>query len=154
MEKRKYHAFISYCHRDKPRAKRLYRRLQRYRVPPRLIRDQMRERQITLPGRLTPIFIDDEEMMGTSVRQGMMRGLTQSRFLIVICSPNSAQSPYVDYEVEFFLRDGRGDRIFPISLKAGPARTTPKPNVIRRPSAERTGWARTNNSSRRTRCCA
>ena len=126
MEKRKYHAFISYCHRDKPRAKRLYRRLQRYRVPPRLIRDQMRERQITLPGRLTPIFIDDEEMMGTSVRQGMMRGLTQSRFLIVICSPNSAQSPYVDYEVEFFLRDGRGDRIIPYIIEGRPCSNDPE----------------------------
>ena len=87
MEGRKYYAFISYSHRDKARAKRLYRRLERYRLPPKLVK----ARQDALPRRLSPIFLDDEEMMGTSVKQGMRRGLSQSRFLVVVCSPNSAK---------------------------------------------------------------
>jgi len=125
MEKRKYYAFISYCHRDARKAKRLYRRMQRFRVPPKLIKDQRRERKVELPRRLTPIFIDDEEMMGTSVKQGMQRGLSQSRFLVVVCSPNSAKSTYVDYEADYFVRDGREDHIIPYIIEGRPCSNDP-----------------------------
>ena len=126
MEGRKYYAFISYCHRDSRKAKRLYRRLQRYRVPPKLIEDQRRERKVELPKRLTPIFIDDEEMTGTSVKQGMQRGLSQSRFLVVVCSPNSAKSTYVDYEADYFVQDGRQENIIPYIIEGRPCSKDPE----------------------------
>ena len=122
MEGRKYYAFISYSHRDKARAKRLYRRLERYRLPPKLVK----ARQDALPRRLSPIFLDDEEMMGTSVKQGMRRGLSQSRFLVVVCSPNSAKSTYVDDEAAFFVRDGREDHIIPYIIEGTPCSGDPE----------------------------
>ena len=125
MGQRKYYAFISYCHRDKPKARRLYRRLQRYRVPRSLIRQQAANGQAAYPARLTPIFIDDEEMMGTSVKQGMLRGLSQSRYLVVVCSPNSAGSAYVNYEAEYFVQDGREDRIIPYIISGTPCSGDP-----------------------------
>ena len=125
MEGRKYSAFISYCHRDARKAKRLYRRMQRFRVPSKLIKDQRCERKVELPRRLAPIFIDDEEMMGTSVKQGMQRGLSQSQFLVVVCSPNSAKSSYVDYEANYFVRDGREDHIIPYIIEGSPCSNDP-----------------------------
>ena len=125
MEERKYYAFISYCHKDKAKAKRLYRRLLRYRLPSKLIKAQGGEGQAPLPKHLSPIFIDDEEMMGTSVKQGMCRGLSQSRFLVVVCSPNSAKSTYVNYEAEYFVQDGRGDQIIPYIIEGKPCSDNP-----------------------------
>lgn len=125
MDQRKYYAFISYCHKDKAKARRLYNRLQRYRLPSSIIREQKVKRGVTLPERLTPVFIDDEEMMGTSVRQGMQRGLSQSRFLVVVCSPNSAKSTYVNYELEYFIQDGRGDHIIPYIIQGSPCSGDP-----------------------------
>ena len=125
MEQRKYFAFISYCHRDKPRAKRLYRRLLRYRLPSNMLRERRKNGQAALPRRISPVFIDDEEMMGTSVKQGMQRGLSQSRFLIVVCSPNSAKSIYVNYEAEYFVRDGREACIIPYIIEGQPCSNDP-----------------------------
>ena len=142
MEGRKYYAFISYSHRDKARAKRLYRRLERYRLPPKLVK----ARQDALPRRLSPIFLDDEEMMGTSVKQGMRRGLSQSRFLVVVCSPNSAKSTYVDDEAAFFVQDEREDHIIPYIIEGTRCSGDPETNAIRRPSGTKTGWGRTSSS--------
>ena len=125
MEQRKYYAFISYCHKDKSKARKLYSRLLRYRVPSNLIREQRNKGQTTLPSKISPIFIDDEEMMGTSVKQGMQRGLSQSRFLVIVCSPNSAKSTYVNYEAEYFVQDGRGERIIPYIIEGRPCSNDP-----------------------------
>ena len=125
MDFYKYFAFISYSHADKKAARKLYRRLNNYRLPMTLRGEYARKEGRQLPNRISPIFIDDEEMANSSVMGGMMSGLERSRFLIVVCSPNSARSPYVNSEVEYFLRSGRGNYIIPYIISGKPCSGNP-----------------------------
>ena len=126
MDPFKYFAFISYSHADRSAAKRLYRRLSHYRIPKALKGEYIKKEGRKLPDRLSPIFIDDEEMANASVMEGMREGLERSRFLIVVCSPNSARSPYVNSEVEYFIRNGRGDHIIPYIIDGKPCSGEPE----------------------------
>lgn len=111
MPEFRYRAFISYSHRDSSWASWLHRRLESYRVPSRLV-GQHTAAGIT-PRRLAPIFRDREELpsatdLGAKVREA----LAQSANLIVICSPASATSTWVQQEVLAFKRLGRAERVF------------------------------------------
>ena len=126
MESYKYFAFISYSHKDKAAAKKLYRRLNDFRLPATLKSEYARKEGREIPDRVSPIFIDDEEMADSSVIEGMKSGLSRSRFLIVVCSPNSAGSAYVNSEVEYFIKSGRGDSIIPYIIDGKPCSGDPK----------------------------
>ena len=123
INERKFFAFISYSHRDKKAAKYLYRKLNEYRLPVKLLDEY---KAMSLPRRLSPIFIDDEEMAKASVQEGMRSGLARSRFLIVVCSPNSAKSSYVNSEVTHFIEEGRGDSIIPYIIRGVPCSGDPQ----------------------------
>ena len=137
MESYKYFAFISYSHADKSEARKLYRRLNYYRLPATLKGEYYRKEGRRLPDRISPVFIDDEEMANSSVMEGMRSGLERSRFLIVVCSPNSARSSYVNSEVEYFIRSGRGDNIIPYIIDGTPCSGDPEtecyPPAMREP---------------------
>ncbi|HWU15145.1 MAG TPA: toll/interleukin-1 receptor domain-containing protein, partial [Caulobacter sp.] len=114
----RYRAFISYSHQDRKAAEWLHRALETYRAPRRLT---------TIGGgaatrRLTPIFRDRDELSASPDLGGVIRdALDRSDALIVLCSPASAQSHWVDQEIAYFLRDhGLGQIICVI------APTTPK----------------------------
>ena len=101
-----YRAFISYSHSDKRIAQWLHRALERYRLPKKLIG---RETSLgPVPTRLSPIFRDQDELpasgnLGAELRQALSR----SQFLIVICSPASARSKWVNEEIlQFKLMHG------------------------------------------------
>lgn len=117
MDSNKYFAFISYSHKDKKEAKELYHRLNYYRLPLKMINEYKEKEGRILPKSLAPIFIDDMEMAKSTVHEGMLSGLARSRFLIVVCSPNSAKSTYVNEEVEYFIKTGRGNCIIPYIIK-------------------------------------
>ena len=56
-----------------------------------------------VPARLHPLFKDrEEEAAGASIGAAVEAALANSEFLIVICSPRSAQSQWVDHEVAWF----------------------------------------------------
>jgi hypothetical protein len=112
----KYWAFISYSHRDKRVGDWLHRNLEMYRVPTKFVSQPTRDG--VRPERIFPIFRDREELpasadLGSQVEEA----LRQSRYLIVICSPNSAQSRWVNEEIKFFKQLGRADRV--LALIAG-----------------------------------
>ncbi len=116
----KYGAFISYSHRDDAFARRLQRRLETYRLPLRLAR----RANATDPGsrRLRPIFRDREGFsVAADLSDSVRHALAQSRFLIVVCSPNSATSDWVGLEIEYFrsLRGNAG--ILAVLCKGTPA---------------------------------
>ncbi len=115
----KYKAFISYSHQDDRWARWLHRRLENYRLPKTLIG------KITAnghkPRRLGSIFRDREELAAAeNLGEKIELALTQSETLIVICSPQSAQSHWVNEEILFFKRLGRTARIFPIIVDGKP----------------------------------
>ncbi|GLQ52326.1 TIR domain-containing protein [Dyella flava] len=107
----RYRAFISYSHRDASWAAWLHKALETYRVPARLVGKQTAAG--VTPRRLAPIFRDRDELasatdLGAKVREA----LAQSANLIVICSPFSAASKWVQEEVLAYKRLGRSERIF------------------------------------------
>lgn len=61
-----------------------------------------------LPRRFQPVFLDHGELAASSdLGAHLKRALSESRNLIVLCSPHSAQSRWVNEEVLHFKRMGR-----------------------------------------------
>lgn len=107
-----YDAFISYSHRDMRWARWLQKRLETYRPP----RDMQQENAFK-PLR---VFRDQTDLAGVELFSSLQKELAASRYLIVICSPNSAASRWVGEEVRAFLAMGREDRVIPFIVSGEP----------------------------------
>lgn len=119
MEAVKYWGFISYSRKDTATAKRLHKSIERYRIPRSLVGRQGGDE--TVPRRLLPIFLDREELaMCHDLSIGIQDALKASRYLIVLCSPASATSRWVNEEIKFFKTIGREDRILAVILDGEP----------------------------------
>jgi len=106
----RYRAFISYSHEDKSWADWLIKSLETFRVPSRLVGTVTPAG--TIPRRLSPIFRDRDELASASdLGDTILQALSDSATLIVICSPASANSHWVNEEIRAFQQLGRGDRI-------------------------------------------
>ncbi len=115
----RYRAFISYSHHDSSWAQWLQRALETYAIPSRLV--GLKTEAGVIPARLVPIFRDRDELpSATDLSREVNDVLAQSNNLIVICSPHSAQSHWVDQEVRAFQRLGRTDRIFCVIVDGEP----------------------------------
>lgn len=107
---RRYAAFISYSHADARWAGWLQRQLEGFRVPPRLV-GRAGEHGV-VPARIAPVFRDREELASASDLGARIRGaLDASAALVVLCSPDAVRSRWVNEEIHWFRRSGRGDRI-------------------------------------------
>jgi tetratricopeptide (TPR) repeat protein len=117
-----YRAFISYSHRDKAWAGWLHKSLETYRVPSRLVGTHTAHGSI--PRRLNPIFRDREELASAhDLGDKVNAALAQSANLIVICSPASATSRWVNEEILAYKRMGRAERIFCLIVEGEPDAT-------------------------------
>jgi WD40 repeat protein len=115
----KYKAFISYSHQDKKWGDWLHRALETYRVPKGLIGKQTGAGVV--PKCLFPIFRDREELP-TSHELGRVinKALDDSSHLIVICSPRSAKSQWVNEEIKQFKCLGKSDNILCLIVDGEP----------------------------------
>jgi formylglycine-generating enzyme required for sulfatase activity len=97
----KYRAFISYSHQDTTWAKWLQRGLEGFKIDKDLAgRETARG---TIPESLRPIFRDREDFTaGETLPEQTVAALDASRALIVVCSPDSARSNYVNEEARQF----------------------------------------------------
>ena len=110
-ESPRYFAFISYSHQDEAWAQWLHKTLETWRVPKRLVGQTTAVG--TIPPRLLPIFRDRDELASsTDLGRTVNAAMAQSKNLIVICSPASAKSRWVNEEVLAFKRLGHAERIF------------------------------------------
>ncbi len=99
----KYWAFISYSHRDTRVAAALQRALETYRLPRWLVGSRTAMGEV--PAFLKPVFRDRDEMeAGADLKATVREALAQSRWLIVVCSPEAARSPWVDREIIEFKK--------------------------------------------------
>ncbi len=115
----RYYAFISYSHQDKTWADWLHKALETYVVPKRLVGQTTAAGVI--PKRLTPIFRDRDELASANdLSRKVSQALTQSANLIVICSPHSAASRWVDEEVRVWKRMGQDEHVFCLIVNGEP----------------------------------
>ena len=106
-EEKKYFAFISYSHKDMKAAKKLHDFIEGYKLPANLNGKE------DLPKRIRPVFRDEYELKGGQLTEQIQSALRNSRYLIVVCSPNSAKSYYCNQEIEYFKSLGREMQILP-----------------------------------------
>ena len=89
----KYFAFISYNSNDTKWGMRLQRKLEGYGMPSTLCKEKGWERKP-----IKPIFFAPTDIQPNELRDELKARLEVSKHLIVICSPNSAQSEWVGLE--------------------------------------------------------
>ena len=119
-----YIAFISYRHKplDIAVAKRLHQQIERYRIPAKLAagRDSRR---------LGRVFRDQDELpLSSDQSASIYEALDHAQFLIVVCTPETPKSVWVQREISYFLEhhdrnnvlvvlaDGRPEESFPDQL--------------------------------------
>lgn len=109
----KFTAFISYNSKDDQWAKWLQRKLEAYNIPV-VIKNEKDEvvRREEKPKKLR-VFRYISDLNTVSLNEGLAKELDEARWLIVICSPNSAKSTWVGKEIQHFLDTGRRDHILP-----------------------------------------
>ena len=104
----RYFAFISYKREDEKWAKWLQHKLEHYKLPA-----NVRRNNATLPKDLRPVFKDTSELASGVLADEIHSALEDSQHLIVICSPRSAKSEWVCKEVQAFIDAGRTKDIIP-----------------------------------------
>lgn len=121
----RYRAFISYSHADEVWAKWLHRQLERYRVPSRLV-----GRPTSLgpvPRRIGRCFRDQAELSAASqLGETLQQALRDSQALIVVCSPRSASSHWVNEEIRYFRTLENGSRIYALIVDGEPNAANPE----------------------------
>ena len=118
-QNKEYYAFISYKREDERWAKWLQNKLEHFKLPSNL------NGRTDLPREIRPIFRDTSELTPGNLPQQIHDALDKSRFLIVVCSPHSAQSKWVNLEIETFIAMGKQDCIIPFIIEGHPYDSDP-----------------------------
>ncbi|MHC5012025.1 MAG: toll/interleukin-1 receptor domain-containing protein, partial [Planctomycetota bacterium] len=136
----RYAAFLSYRHVDPDRswAAWLHAALENWRTPRRLVRER------GLPRRLGRVFRDEEELHASHrLSSAIDEALEQSRYLIVVCSPRTPASRWVNQEVVRFREMGREDKILALLVDGEPSEAFPEAlRPVRRPITGASGASR------------
>ena len=121
-----YYAFISYSHKDMKWARWLQKELETYKLPSKLQENQPQgEEKKENP--IQPVFRDETSINpGKTVDDALKSELEKSKYLVVICSPASSASSWVDREVERFVEMGREDCIMPFIVEGVPHSDKPE----------------------------
>ena len=115
-----YNAFISYRHHpdDIRVAEEIHKGLERFKVPRSI------KKRSSGPMHL---FRDKEELPITShLTDDIGRALENSDFLIVICSPHTKESVWVQREIETFLRTHSRDKVLTVLAEGEPYDVIPE----------------------------
>ena len=111
-----YYAFVSYRSSDEKWAKWLQEKIEGYRLP-----TTIQHENSELPkSKLRPCFRYHTDIQPNELKTELRNKLEQSKYLLVICTPRSAQSPWVGAEIDTFVELGRRDRIIPIIVEGQP----------------------------------
>ena len=129
----KYFAFISYSSKDTKWGKKMQKKLEGYRMPATLCNEYGWKRKP-----MDPIFFAPTDIQTGPLTEEIQERLRASRHLIVICSPNSAQSEWVGREIEFFHNFGRTKNIHFFIIKGMPNSGNPETECFN-PVVERLG---------------
>ena len=117
-----YNAFISYRHADLDSkvAEHVQRNLERFHIPHRI-------RNKTGKKKIERIFRDKDELPITSdLTDTISNALEKADYLIVICSPNTKDSVWVQREIEYFLRNHSKKEILTVLAGGEPDEVIPE----------------------------
>lgn len=117
---KKYFAFISYKREDEEWAIWFQHEMENYHLPVTLgDRDD-------LPQEFRPVFRDIDELKAGNLPTQIYNALESSNYLVVICSPRSAESKWVNKEITDFIKIGKDkgidnvQNIFPFIVEGQP----------------------------------
>ena len=115
MKQYKYKAFISYRHQpfDKKVAEKLVQMLESYRLP----------KNLSLQSEKIVIFRDKDELpLSNNLNQDIKNALSDSEFLIVICSPALKESKWCAEEIRYFkeIHSGSTSNIITVLISGAP----------------------------------
>jgi hypothetical protein len=121
----KFRAFLSYNHADQRTVAWLHKALESYRIPKDLQGTPGRDGPI--PKQLFPIFRDRDELSSSpDLSRSIKEALQASAYLIVVCTPASAKSHWVNQEITEFIKLGRADRIYALIVEGEPGESPDK----------------------------
>lgn len=117
----RYDAFISYSHSEPDAfvAGKLHSMLEHYKVPKKI-------REISGKKKIERVFRDREELpLSANLAMGICEALENSEYLIVICSPRSVKSEWVQREIETFLLTHTKDKVLTLLAEGEPEESFP-----------------------------
>lgn len=133
----RYDVFISYRHLEPDRswAQWIHTALETYRVPHKLVKER------GFPRRIGRVFRDEDELPASAdLNHEIAQALKESRFLLVVCSPNTPESEWVNGEVAVFRELGRHNQILALLIEGEPVRSFPRSLIeIRRTITDEAG---------------
>lgn len=119
----KYDAFISYRHTEKDMyvAKKIHKGLETFKVPGSVGKMGGKKK-------ITRVFRDQEELpIGSDLDDNISEALRESEFLIVICSPNTPESYWVQKEITSFIEMHDRDHVLAVLVEGEPGDSFPAP---------------------------
>ena len=131
LEDNEYLAFISYRRTDSEWAEWLQKKIEFYKLPS-FIKDEMPN----APQYLRPIFRDVTDLEPGVLPEKIKSALKKSRFLIVVCSPESAQSMWVEKEIREFMHLGKSSQIIPFIVSGTANSNVPDKECLPKPLRE------------------
>ncbi len=127
---RNYKAFISYRHKplDMETAKKLHRRIEQYVIPKELRRNG--EKKLGL------VFRDQDELpISNNLTENISMALDHSEYLIVVCTPDTPESVWVQREIAYFKKHHDDNHVLAI-LAAGTPETSFPPQLTEKRDSE------------------
>ena len=118
----KYDAFISYRHSDLDMyiAKKVHKGLETFKVP-RAVAEKSGKKNIKR------VFRDQEELpIGSDLGENIESALAESEFLLVICSPRTPESYWVQKEIDTFIEMHGRENVLAVLIEGEPDQSFPK----------------------------
>lgn len=111
-----YDIFLSYRHKplDEKVTRRVFNALESYRLPKALKERGCQD--------IERVFRDTEELAVREIlTETIDEALRSTNCLVVVCSTDTPDSPWVDREVAMFIRMGRAEHIYPLLISGDPS---------------------------------
>ncbi len=119
MQERQYKAFISYRHLplDLQVAKKLHKEIETYIIPKELRTDGKK---------LGYVFRDNDELpISSNLSESIFLALDKTEYLIVVCTPETPKSKWVEREIQYFLETHDRDHLITILADGTPETSFP-----------------------------
>ncbi len=117
----RYNAFISYRHAelDLYIAKKIHKALETFKVPKAVAKKTGKKN-------IKRVFRDQEELpIGSDLSDNIENALRESEYLLVICSPRTPQSYWVQKEIETFIGMHGRDKVLAVLIEGEPDESFP-----------------------------